>query len=121
MGRARTGTVRQRFAKISEVGMINPNCTTCSPPAPASPVPDTIEHMLLRCVRHHRERSTLLTALSSFNIPSPLTLTTILLASPPPPPFPSTRLKPLLQATSTYLGTITSTRASANLIPLDTG
>jgi len=121
MGRARTGTVRQRFAKTSEVGTINPNCTTCSPPAPAPPIPDSIEHMLLRCARHCRERSTLITALSSFNIPPPLTLSTILLASPPPPPFPSTRLKPLLQATATYLAAITSSRASANLVPLDTG
>jgi hypothetical protein len=121
MGRARTGTIRLRFAKTSEVGTTNPNCTACSPPLPASAVPDTIEHLLLHCIRHHRERSTLLTALSSLSIHTPLILSTILLASAPPAPFSSALLKPLLQATSTFLGTISTTRASANLIPLDTG
>jgi hypothetical protein len=120
MGRARTATVRLRFAKAADAPSTSPLCSLCS--TPSSPVLDSISHMLLHCVRSTQERIQLQSDLSSLGLPSPsLSLSIILAASPPPPPFPSTRLPSLLRFTSTFLLAVAAARATANLVPLDTG
>jgi hypothetical protein len=119
LGRARTGTVRKRFAKAAEASSITTACTRCS--TPGAPVDDSIPHMLLDCLRHLAARTQLTSTLSGLGLPPPLTLSTILLASRPPPPFPGRHLPQLLQATSTFLTAIHVDRSKEQLVPLDTG
>jgi hypothetical protein len=117
MGRARTGSVRMRFAKSAEASSISTTCTRCS--TPAAPIDETIPHMLLDCLRHLTARSQLASTLTGLGLP--LTLPTILLASRPPRPFTGNLLTPLLRATSTFLTAIHVDRSKEQLVPLDTG
>ena len=117
MGRSRTGSVRQRFAKASEASSIDPRCTACS--TPGNPIDETIPHMLLTCVRHLAARTQLTSTLTGLGLP--LTLATILVSCRPPPPFPGSLLPQLLTATSAFLTAIHVDRAREHLVPLDTG
>jgi hypothetical protein len=121
MGRARTGTVRKRFAKAADAAAAaaSVHCAACS--TAAVPVLDTISHMLLDCSRHQQERGQLSAATDALDLPSPLTLSTILLATKPARPFPTSDLPLLFRITSTFLFAVIAGRAAANLPPLDTG
>jgi hypothetical protein len=119
LGRARTGTVQQRFARAADAASVIPTCTYC-PPSP-QPIPDSIQHMLLECGRHAAARAQLesdVRKLSSDLVP--LSLATILVTSKPSR-LPQSALTSLLQATAIYLSAIAIARSAAGLLPLDTG
>jgi hypothetical protein len=121
MGRARTGTVLQRFAKAVDTASasVTLHCAACS--TSTHPVLDSISHMLLECTRHQQERAQLSADVDTLGLSPALSLSTILVASKPPPPFPSTDLPLLFRVTATFLSAVTTGRATANLVPLDTG
>jgi hypothetical protein len=127
MGRACTGTVRLRFAKVADRPSIDDSCTcpSCQPPALPAPAPapylDTIEHAILYCQRHAADRLILCQHLHRLGLPPPLTLSTLLVAHTPPPPFPSSQLSSLLHYTASFLATVEAERLTAGLVPLDTG
>ena len=120
LGRSRTGTVLQRFAKVVDRPSVDPLCTHCS--TPTHPVDETIPHMLLACPRHATARAVLLASLATLHTHAlPLTLATVLATYPPPPPFPRRKLPALLHATTTFLTAIHVDRSREQLVPLDTG
>jgi hypothetical protein len=130
MGRACTGTVRLRFAKVADRPSIDDRCTdaACQPPAalvPGAPAPalslDTIEHALLHCQRHAADRLLLCQHLHRLGLQPPLTLSTLLVAHTPPPPFTPSQLPSLLLYTASFLATVEAERLTAGLVPLDTG
>jgi len=125
MGRARTGAVLRRYARADERAAVNPYCThaACQPPPQPAPAPepplDTIEHMLLHCLRHTASRAALEADLLSRGQLA-LTLPNILLAHPPPR-VQRHQLGPLLSVTARYLRDVEAQRTNAGLVPLDTG
>jgi hypothetical protein len=125
LGRARTGSVRLRFAKAADRASIVELCTApaCQPPALPAPAPappaDTIEHCILHCTRHDQSRRELGHTLDRLQLP--LTLSTVLVAHAPQPPLSSPQLASLLRDTATFLATVEAERLAAGLVPLDTG
>jgi Reverse transcriptase (RNA-dependent DNA polymerase)/Endonuclease-reverse transcriptase len=121
--RAYTQETRHRFRKTGDTTL--PHCTyaQCAAASPLLPTPiESVEHALLHCHRHDIARQQLRANLSTIDVLTPLSLSTILCATLPPPPFRRANLSSLLRYTNAFLDKVDLARgADSALVPFDPG